>query len=98
MQSRGSSPFHIIKVDRRSLLGAGTATLMLAGKAWAQQVPIPTTATQVPGPPTGTAMTTAYVQSVARIAYLWGWPLVNSTNRAQAFAETPEPGLLWCVG
>ena len=28
------------------------------------------------------------------IAYLWGWPLVNSANRAKAFAEAPEPGLL----
>ena len=85
---------HIVGFDRRSLLGAGAATLILAGKAWAQQVPIPTTAGQVPGPPSGTAMTTAYVQSVARIAYLWGWPLVNSINRARAFAEAPEPGLL----
>jgi hypothetical protein len=39
-------------------------------------------------------MTAAYVQSVARIAYLWGRPLVNSINRARAFAEAPEPGLL----
>jgi hypothetical protein len=60
-------------IDRRSLiplLGAGAAFLMLPGKALAQQVPIPTTAAQVPGPPSGTAMTTAYVQSVGRIAYL----------------------------
>ena len=64
------------RIDRRSLLGAG-ASLMLAGKAWAQQVPIPTTAAEVPGPPPGTAMTKAYVQTVGRMAYLWGWPLVN---------------------
>ena len=85
------------EIDRRSfipLLGGGAAFLMLAGRAQAQQVPIPTTAAAVPGPPTGTTMTTAYVQSVARIAYLWGWPLVNSMNRARAFAEAPEPGLL----
>jgi hypothetical protein len=67
---------------------------MLAGKAWAQQVPIPTTAGQVPGPPSGTAMTTAYVQSVARMAYVWGWPLVNMANRSIAFSKAPEPGLL----
>ena len=94
MQSRGTSPFHIIKVDRRSLLGAGAATLMLARKAWAQQVPIPTTAGQVSGPPSGTAMTTAYVQSVAHVAYVWGWPLVNNANRHKVFSEAPEPGLL----
>ena len=32
----------IVEFNRRSLLGAGAASLMLAGKAWAQQVPIPT--------------------------------------------------------
>src|SRR5258708_36645425 len=84
----------ICGLDRLALLGSGAASLMLEGKAWAQQFPIPTTAAEVPGPPTGTTMTTAYVQSVARIAYLWGWPLVNSNNRARAFAEAPEPGLL----
>jgi hypothetical protein len=89
--------YRVGEFDRRSLiplLGAGAAFLMLAGKAQAQQVPIPTTAAQVPGPASGTAMTTAYVQSVGRIAYLWGWPLVNMANRAAAFSKAPEPGLL----
>ena len=85
------------RIDRRSLmslLGAGAAYLILARNAKAQQVPIPTTATEVPGPASGTAMTTAYVQSVARTAYMWGWPLVNVANRADAFSKAPEPGLL----
>ena len=97
IQSRhaGSRPHpHIVGFDRRTLLAAGVASLMLAGKAWAQQVPIPTTAGQVPGPPSGTAMTTAYVQSVARMAYVWGWPLVDNANRHKVFSEAPEPGLL----
>jgi len=58
------------------------------------QVPLPKTAADVPGPPPGTAMTTAYVQSVGRTAYLWGWPLVNLANRHAAFSKAPEPGLL----
>jgi hypothetical protein len=62
--------------------------------AQAQQVPIPQTAREVPGPAPGTAMTTAYVQSVGRMAYLWGWPLVNNANRHVAFSKAPEPGLL----
>jgi hypothetical protein len=62
--------------------------------AQAQQVPIPRTASQVPGPPPGTAMTTTYVQMVGRIAYVWGWPLVNMANRIAAIAKVPEPGLL----
>ena len=39
-------------------------------------------------------MTKAYVQTVGRMAYLWGWPLVNMANRAAAFSKAPEPGLL----
>jgi hypothetical protein len=59
----------------------------------AQQVPLPKTAAAVPGPAPGTAMTKAYVQTVGRMAYMWGWPLVNSVNRSKAFAKAPEPGL-----
>ena len=72
----------------------GVALTMLAGSTQAQQVPIPTTASQVPGPASGTAMTTAYVQTVGRMAYLWGWPMVNSHNRRVAFSEAPEPCLV----
>src|SRR6476659_6182544 len=72
----------------------GFALGMLAGSASAQQVPIPKTPAEVPGPPAGTAMTKEYVQTVGRMAYLWGWPLVNIVNRSKAFAEAPEPGLL----
>jgi hypothetical protein len=85
------------ELDRRSLLplfGAGAAFAMFAGKAWGQQVPIPKTPAEVPGPLPGTVMTTAYVQAVGRAAYVWGWPLVNMANRAVAFSKAPEPGLL----
>ena len=30
---------------------------------------------------------------VGRMAYVWGWPLVNSHNRRAAFALAPSPGL-----
>src|SRR6476660_7006504 len=72
-----------------TLVGALTFTT-----ARAQQVPIPTTAAEVPGPAAGNTMTKEYVQMVGRMAYFWGWPLVNSVNRSRAFAEAPEPGLL----
>jgi len=76
------------------LLATGAAFLIQTKSLLAQQFPIPTTAAQVPGPPPGMAMTKAYVQTVGREAYLWGWPLVNVANRAAAFAKAPEPGLL----
>jgi hypothetical protein len=72
----------------------GAALAMLVGSAQAQQVPIPTTAAEVPGPPPGTAMTSAYVQTVGRMGYLWGWALVNNANRHAAFSKAPAPGLL----
>ena len=65
----------------------GVALASLAGNTPAQSVPIPKTPAEVPGPALGTAMTKEYVQTVGRMAYLWGWPLVNNVNRSKAFAE-----------
>ena len=58
------------------------------------QVPLPKTAAEVAGPVPGNTMTNAYVQQVGRMAYLWGYPMVNAHNRRAAFAQAPEPGLL----
>ena len=58
------------------------------------QVPIPKTAAEVAGPVAGNTMTSAYVQLVGRMAYVWGYPMVNAHNRRAAFAEAPEPGYL----
>jgi hypothetical protein len=37
-------------------------------------------------------MTKEYVATVARLAYVWGWPLVNNFNRSLAVKDLPEPG------
>src|SRR5262245_17082973 len=90
-------PDQLGEIDRRALLpllAASAVFLTNIRSAWAQQYPIPATAAEVPGPPPDTAMTKAYVQSLGRTAYMWGWPLVNMANRAAAFAKAPEPGLL----
>ena len=57
-------------------------------------MPIPKTAAEVPGPVPGNTMTDAYVRFVGRMAYVWGYPMVNAHNRRAAFAEAPAPGLL----
>ena len=67
---------------------------MKTAYAQAQQVPLPKTAAEVPGPASGTAMTREYVQMVGRMAYVWGWPMVNMGNRSIAFSKLPEPGLI----
>ena len=84
---------------RKSTAWAVCAILLVPPLASAQmappiQVPIPKVAADVPGPVAGNAMTNAYVQLVGRMAYVWGYPLVNAHNRRAAFAEAPEPGLL----
>jgi hypothetical protein len=50
------------------------------------------TPVQVAGTPPGTVMTPEYVTAVGRLAYIWGWPLVNNLNRALAVAKLPGPG------
>jgi hypothetical protein len=70
-----------------SLIALGAATPALG-----QQVPAPKTAADVKGTPPGTVMTKEYVATVGRMAYLWGWPLVNNLNRALAVEKLPEPG------
>jgi len=79
---------------RRNLIAAAFASALVFTSAQAQQYPIPTTAVQVPGPAPGTAMSKEYVQMVGRMAYVWGWPLVNTANRLTAFSKVPEPGLI----
>jgi hypothetical protein len=47
---------------------------------------------QIAGTPAGTVMTPEYVATVARFAYLWGWPLVSNLNRALGVKDLPGPG------
>jgi hypothetical protein len=49
---------------------------------------------EVPGPVAGARMTEDYLRSVGRLAYLWGWPLVNMHNRLSIMEKLPGPGLL----
>jgi hypothetical protein len=59
---------------------------------WAQQVRPWKSAADIAGTPAGTVMPRAYVETVGRLAYIWGWPLVNNVNRATAMEKLPEPG------
>src|SRR5271163_3114955 len=49
---------------------------------------------QIAGTPSGTVMTPEYVATVGRIAYIWGWPLVNNLNRSLGVKDVPGPGRL----
>jgi hypothetical protein len=77
------------------VIGISTAAaIAFTLAAQAQQVPAPTTANEVKGTPLGTVMPKGYVAMVGRLAYVWGWPMVNQINRRASFAQVPEPGRL----
>ena len=58
------------------------------------QVAFPTSPADVTQPATGVLMNPAYAKAIARTAYVWGWPMVNMTNRRAAITQAPEPGRL----
>jgi hypothetical protein len=39
-------------------------------------------------------LTDEYIEVFGKLAYLWGWPLVNLHNRRALMEQLPEPGLL----
>ena len=70
-----------------------TVLSIQVGHLHAQQVPIPQTAAEVPGPAPG-PMTKASLQMVGRMAYVWGWPLLYVYNQRTELTKAPETGLL----
>jgi len=94
---------------RDAMIGAGTGLLAAvagpARNALAEQkiamptpsIPvtpaIPTNFMQVTKPANGVIMPEGYARAMAQFAYLWGWPLVNMTNRRTAVTQAPVPGL-----
>ena len=52
-------------------------------------------AAEVCGPVPGTVMVPEYASVIARLAYVWGWPLVNMHNRREMFRKMPEHCLRW---
>ena len=72
------------------------AALAVTTTGYAQDlsVPSPTSAEQVPGPAYGNTMTKEYVQAIGQMAYIWGWPLVNMSNRFDMYSKVPEPSVV----
>ncbi|MFL9889123.1 DUF1214 domain-containing protein [Paraburkholderia agricolaris] len=79
----------------RVLLSAGAlAFAALTQPAVAQTRGEPTANAKFPpGPVVGTHLPEAYVSQMGKIAYLWGWPMVNIYNRYLVFSKVPENGL-----
>jgi len=45
-------------------------------------------------PATGIDMHPGYARTIAQMAYVWGWPIVNMINRKAKITQAPHPGLL----
>src|SRR5262245_39920320 len=58
------------------------------------QVSAPQKAADVTVAATGIFMHDEYAKTIARLAYVWGWPMVNMINRRAAITKAPEPGRL----
>ena len=65
------------------------STCLTTDAVLAQQVPIPQTAAAVTAPASGVTMHPDYAKAVGRMAYIWGWPLVNQINRRAAITQAP---------
>jgi len=66
----------------------------LSSLVCAQQTPLPKSASEVTTPVSGAVMHDGYVKTIGRMAYVWGWPMVNSFNRRHAVTQAPVPGRL----
>src|SRR5208337_3266432 len=78
---------HKLNFITAALVGALAFT---NAQAQSLQVPIPKSAAEVSGPVAGTLMTNEYVQMIGRTAYFWGYPIVATSSRRDAFAKAPE--------
>lgn len=78
----------------RIALVAAAITLSNVSFATAPGIPVPPVSKKIPhGPVAGTQMSEAYVRNLAKVAYIWGWPMVNMHNRHIVFSKVPESGL-----
>ncbi|MGQ3673366.1 DUF1254 domain-containing protein [Xanthobacter sp. TB0136] len=80
------------------LLGSGLVALApaispLSAPAMAQMQPQRTFA-DLNVPSAEVTPQASYVRAIARMAYIWGWPLVNMQNRFDSITQAPVPALL----
>jgi hypothetical protein len=82
---------NIIKMfSVRNLYVYGLVVLMSAIPVvgTAGQNAFPKSASDVTMPVSGAVMHEQYVKTIGRMAYVWGWPMVNSFNRRAARHHT----------
>jgi hypothetical protein len=58
------------------------------------EISIPHDASEVTIAATGIDMHPEYAKTIGRMAYIWGWAIINQMNRRSAITKAPKPGLL----
>jgi len=70
-----------------------TASVAITAHSAQAQSAAPATP-QITQPATGVVMHPDYARTIAQMAYVWGWPIVNMINRRAAITQAPHPGHL----
>ena len=71
---------------------SATSAIVTTDRAEAQQASA--TSSDMTQPATGVLMQPGYARTIAQMAYVWGWPMVNMINRRAAITKAPQPGHL----
>lgn len=79
---------------RLKLLSAALLSLAVSAPMTYAADPVQTTQPPLTQPANGVVMHPEYVKTIARMAYLWGWPMVNMLNRNDTITKAPHPGLM----
>jgi hypothetical protein len=91
----GGAAFGARQVAHAQRSASGGVTMPAAAASGAPgQVAFARTAADVTTPADGVLMHPEYVKVVARMAYIWGWPIVNMYNRNVRITQAPYPGKL----
>lgn len=76
-----------------ALRAAALPATVATGAAQAQHMS-QDTGPDITEPATGIIMQSDYARTIAQMAYVWGWPIVNMLNRKARITQAPRPGLL----
>lgn len=94
----GISAAALAATGANAAISAALATAAVAATTRvAEAQPSATTAAPssiVAQPAPGVTMQPDYVRTIAQMAYVWGWPIVNTINRRASITQAPQPGLI----
>jgi hypothetical protein len=83
-----------IRAASLAALGTGAVVPSVVVSTNTARAQVSSAMPDVTEPATGITMHPGYARTIAQMAYVWGWPIVNMINRRAAITRAPYPGLL----